>query len=376
MGRGRGFCQRTGRLRIEGSRAQGSGPLRILGVLALYSLVLSVAVGQQDSTAAPADSLGAPAFRIVEGGPVSIAAVLLPLRETKELTVGDRFKVELTVRRHRDINVSEPMPESIGAFVVLDHDSKTRYEGDTIVDVHTLEMAAFATGELELPRFLVAWQEDDEMLAARTDSVGIKVASTLPEDMEDIHDIKPQIPFPNLLPLWIALGVVGAGGLGLLGWRLFRRWRAKRLEQTPLPEPWEEALAALEALNVKELLSAGLIKRYYYALSEILKRYLTRRYGFPAIDQTTSEMVLAMKRVKVDEREDFVGFFRRADLVKYAKLVPPYSEMEGATSVARDLVNRTTPEEEGPRIQGSKDSSDPKSRRPSNPRTPEPSNPS
>ncbi len=347
-----GFCQRTGRLRIEGSRAQGSGLLRILGVLALYSLVLSVAVGQQDSTAAPADSLGALAFRIVEGSPVSISASLLPLREGKDLTVGDRFKVELTIRRHRDIGVSEPMPESIGSFVVLDHDSKTRYEGDTIVDVHTLEMAAFATGELELPRFLVAWQEDEEMLAARTDSVGIKVASTLPDDMDDIHDIKPQIPFPNLLPLWIALGVIGAGGLGLLSWRFFRRWRARRLEVAPLPEPWEEALAALEALKVKELLSAGMVKRYYYALSEILKRYLTRRYGFPAIDQTTSEMVLAMKRVRVDEREEFVGFFRRADLVKYARLVPPYAEMESAASVARDLVNRTTPQPVVPEAKG------------------------
>ncbi len=293
--------------------------------------------------------------------PVSVTAKLLPRKGVKELTVGDRFQVELVVRRHRDLTVYEPFPESAGPFVILEHESVTRYEGDTVVDTHTLEMAAFATGELELPRFVVTWPHGDSVLAVRSDSVGLEVASVMPEEMEDIHDIKPQIPFPNLLPLWLTLAVIGAAGLGLAGWRLFRRWRRKRLAEAPLPEPWEEALAALEGLNVAELLAAGRIKRYYYALSEILKRYLTRRFGFPAIDQTTSEMVFAMKRARVDSREEFVTFFRRADFVKYAKLVPPYGEMETAVTVARDLVERTTPEEEGPRGQGSEGTREKKS---------------
>ena len=129
-------------------------------IVPIAVLLLSpIAFAQVDSTVVDSvavDSAAAPAFRIVEGGPVSIAAELLPDARAEELTVGDRFKLELTVRRHRDVNVSDPMPESTGSFAVIDHDSRTMYEGDTIVDVHTLEMAAFATGEMEIPRFLVA----------------------------------------------------------------------------------------------------------------------------------------------------------------------------------------------------------------------------
>ncbi len=313
----------------------------IIGLLAT-GLVLAQGVAQADSVRAEPDSV-APGYRIVEHGPVSVAAKLKPQRTTKPLTVGDRFRLELTVKRHRGQKVSEPFVEELGRFLVLDRNTVTRYQGDTIIDVHELEMAAFATGEIAVPGFLVTWPEQGEVLAVRSDSLVLNVASVMPEDMKEINDLKPQIPFPNLLPLWLTLAVLGAGGLVFLGYRWFRAWRRRRLEPEPLPESWEEALAALRALPVKEWLSRGKVKRYYYMVSEILKRYLTRRYGFPAIDQTTSEMVLAMKRARIAERDGFVGFFRRADLVKYAKLVPPMPEMETAVVQAQDLVNRTTP---------------------------------
>jgi hypothetical protein len=329
-----------------------------MSLLRVFVVVLLAGpAGAADSLPTPDSTAAQPAYRLVTDGSVAVSARLVPRRTTRPLTVGDRFKVELEVRRHRDQRVSEPMLED-ERFVVLDHESVTRYEGDTIVDTHTLEMAAFAPGEIAIPGFVVAWPGDSGLLAARSDSLPLEIESVMPEGMEDVNDLKPQIPYPNLLPLWLTLGVVGLAVLGFVGWRLFRRWHRKRQEVEPLPEPWEEALAALGALPVQKWLAAGRVKRYYYAVSEIMKRYLTRRYGFPAIDQTTSEMTLALKRVRVGERDEFIAFFRRADLVKYAKLVPEPVEAAAAVSVARDLVNKTTPKEEGSRVQGFKGSSD------------------
>ena len=283
--------------------------------------------------------------------PVRVAAKLLPAGTRKPLTVGDRFDVELEVRRHRNQPVSPPALDD-NRFLVLDASSVTRYEGDTIVDVHTLTLAAFATGELYLPGFMVAYPEGDEVRVERSDSLALEIASVMPEDMEDIADLKPQVPFPNLLPLWLALGALAAAGLGYAGWRLFRRWHRVRRAGAPLPEPWDEALAALGALPVRDWLAAGQVKRYYYAVSEILKRYLTRRYGFPALDQTTSEMALALKAARIAEREEFIRFFRRADFVKYAKLVPERPELEAAVLTARELGEKTR-EQESPDGPGS-----------------------
>jgi len=140
--------------------------------------------------------------------------------------------------------------------------------------------------------------------------------------------------------------VFGAAGLGYGGWRLYRRYRRIRLYGALLPDPWDEALAGLDRIPADDWLATGHFKRYYYSVSEILKRYLTRRFQFPAIDQTTTEIVRAMKAAKTPEREGFGEFFQRADMVKYAKFVPPVSEAAAIIPTARELVKATTPKPE------------------------------
>jgi hypothetical protein len=275
---------------------------------------------------------------------VSVSAKLKPRRGSRNLTVGDRFGVELTVKRLRSVKASEPFAPGLEPLAVIDRRSVTRYAGDTIVDIHTLTMAAFATGDLRLPPFLVAYPFEGEVLAAASDSLPLEVASVMPADMKDVNDLKPQIQFPNLLPVWAMLAVFGAAALGYGAWRLYRRYRRIRLYGAPLPDPWDEALAALEAVPVQDWLRAGQVKRYYYTVSEILKRYLTRRFEFPAIDQTTTEIVRTMKQAKTPERQGFGDFFQRADMVKYAKFVPPPVEVEAVIPAARELVHATTPE--------------------------------
>lgn len=191
------------------------------GVL-LALLAAALAAGQPDSSAAQ-DS-GAPALRILNDGPVRVQAKLAGRRSARPLTVGDRFEVEVRVSHPRSLKVSPPFLEQPGDFVVLGQRAATRYQGDTAIEVYRLTLAAFAAGDIKVPPFLAVYQDVAGTAAAAAESLELKVVSVLPADMKDINDLKPQVQYPNLLPVGILAGLIA---VGLGAWLARRYWRRR-----------------------------------------------------------------------------------------------------------------------------------------------------
>jgi hypothetical protein len=278
-------------------------------------------------------------------GPDHVVTRLAP---TAKLTVGDRFQVTYVVTSAHPSLITGPIADSLGPFVIVGEQRKTTRRGDLDETAYRMGFACFEAGHQRLPalRFLVTAGSRSDTLTA--DTVGVTIASVLPGSMKDIHPLKPAETFPNLL-LWLIPAVALA--LALLAWlglRLYQRLRRlAALEPPPLP-PWEEALAALEGLPWRDWLAEGEFKRFYYRLSEILKRYLERRFEFDAVEQTTTELLASMRAQRLPMRDEIGRFYARCDLVKYAKTVPPVDEAERAIEQLRDFVVKTRPAPEAP----------------------------
>ena len=271
--------------------------------------------------------------------------VTMKVTPPSRLTVGDRFDVALTVSCANRSLVTGPLTDSMGVFVVAEEKRKTSVRAGYDESVYHLSVAGFQAGRHRLPVFVFIVQSTSKSDTLKSDTASVVIASVLPATMQDIHDLAPAEKFPNRL-LWIIPAlIVLLAVLALIGRRLWERYRRRQeLALAPLP-PWEEALAALDAMPWREWLETGQVKRYYYALSQVLKRYIERRFEFDAVEQTTTEILSSMRAHKTPMRDEIGKFFTRYDLVKYAKWEPPLEEAESAIGQVRDFVVKTKPVE-------------------------------
>ncbi len=166
--------------------------------------------------------------------------------------------------------------------------------------------------------------------------------------LTDIHDIKPALQMGADID-WI-YWVIGVALLLAIAYLVLRRFQQNRKRPTERPEmpqmaPEVEACQALDALAAD---SAGSAKAFYFRLSAILRRYIERRYGFPAAEMTTEELLPAVHRLALEPHlvQSFNRFCRESDPIKFADVTPAAERMPRDLAFVRYFVQQTTLREE------------------------------
>ena len=111
----------------------------------------------------------------------------------------------------------------------------------------------------------------------------------------------------------------------------------------PLIPAHQEALLTLDRIKEEQLWLQGESKQYYTQLTDALRRYLSRRYGVDAMELTSGEiLVLVRKADRIDpvltELKDILSL---ADLVKFAKWIPDEHESQTSLRQAYLFVETT-----------------------------------
>ncbi len=108
------------------------------------------------------------------------------------------------------------------------------------------------------------------------------------------------------------------------------------------------ALQSLDRIQEEKAWKDGKIKEYYSEISDVIRLYIENRYGLPALESTTDEIMQAFRSQVIDtqSKEKLQQLLRLSDLVKFAKLFPEEQAHELTLSNAFDFVNGTKREEE------------------------------
>jgi hypothetical protein len=189
----------------------------------------------------------------------------------------------------------------------------------------------------------------DENATAQRNAGGIApshpTSATGAGGMADIHDIKPII-IPKAFPwaaVWIAAAALVLIALLALGRFLWKKRRGTGEIPTLTPElpPEENARLALSALAGERIVDG---RRFYFRLSEILRRYLLERYGIGAPEMTPEELQPLVARLDLPAGQLGVltTFWTHSEPVKFAGRAALETEMTDDLEQVRRFVAVTT----------------------------------
>jgi hypothetical protein len=272
---------------------------------------------------------------------------------SQEVLLGDTFYFFVRVVYQPGVQVNLPASLVLGpAFEESARTDATRVNADgTITRDFEIAVLAFEVGDLTIPPIPVTYAAHGRALETMTDAVPVRVKSFLGEGEATLRDIAGPVGLErrDLTLIYVASGVALAVLLFAAGIILNRRLGRRRAEVLArLPEAvqrsaHDEALARLDDLESSDALDAEDLKPVYLAMSEILRAYIGRRFGLPALDLTTFEIgrELQSRPGGPVAAELITGWLERADLVKFAGYQASPDEARQALYDARIFIDRT-----------------------------------
>ena len=107
--------------------------------------------------------------------------------------------------------------------------------------------------------------------------------------------------------------------------------------------PDKKALQQIEQLKSGRAVEQEQQKEYYTALTDALRTYIKDRFGFNAMEMTSSEIIEKLMSLKEDNDtfNDLKMLFETADLVKFAKHAPMLNENDNNLVNAVSFINGT-----------------------------------
>ncbi len=111
--------------------------------------------------------------------------------------------------------------------------------------------------------------------------------------------------------------------------------------------PHQKAMQQIEQIKAEKMVTAEDSKEYYTRLTDTIRKYIEERYGFSAMEMTSSEIIAKLMETQDEGAlSELRHLFLTADLVKFAKYSTLINENDMNLVNAIDFINQTKLENE------------------------------
>ncbi len=228
----------------------------------------------------------------------------------------------------------------------------TSLNGDEMILHQNITLTSFDSGSWKTPSFPVNFDpvKDDTTLYVFADSIPVNV-SYEPDTTKSIRDIKPirDVTESSRLFEQIAQWFFGICDLALICWIIVGLTMAafkKKMQgmdagvEKNAKPAFEEAMAALDELKNTDLSDTLSVKNYHTRISEIFRRYATRKFQPGLMNKTTGEVLVNLQgnHISHEQVAKLAAALRCGDAVKFAKYLPPVFESQSAFDQVKETI--------------------------------------
>jgi hypothetical protein len=277
--------------------------------------------------------------------------------------IGGQMNLRLEVIQPDGLNVALPIfTDTITKNIeIVSHTRPdTVRNGDMLNIMCTYRITSFDSGLHYIPPITVEYLTGEMLERQESRSLALMVVNPFAEvDIEKgIFDIKQPLTlsfsFLEIIRIanWVLLAML-ASSLIVLG---IHWWRKKRnpikeilFREKPKEPPHIIALRELDRIKSDKIWQKGQIKPFYSQLTDTLRTYMEHRFNFSAMEQTTPEILKALKSINLTDeklRSCMAQILETADLAKFAKYEPLPDENDNCLAGAYLFVNSTKVEEQ------------------------------
>jgi hypothetical protein len=268
----------------------------------------------------------------------------------------DKRKILIGEQLHYRVSTSMPdntyrlswftVPDTAGHFQVVRQNKIDSSFVNGINFSQDITLTSFDSGLQVIPPFVLNFEElhGDSSFNLLTDSIPVEVSFSPMDSVKTFHDIKTIIEVKKEWPWWLWVVLVAAVVLLIFWIRFLVKFFRKKpvstdLFSSKLP-PYEEAMQSLTDLQQQYLLQKNEVKEYHSRLSEIFKRYLSRKTKTYKMNLTSDEILVELDEYDPGKEQlfAFANCLRMSSAVKFAKYIPPQNESEKCFDQVREMI--------------------------------------
>ena len=272
--------------------------------------------------------------------------------DSLQLMIGEQAKVELEVSLNANQKLqlpllSDTLVRGVEILEIAKPDTQMLNAGKRMLVKQEYTITSFDSALYYLPPFEVL--VDD--MPYRSKALALKVYSVPVDTLNPDQFFGPKsirevsIIWEDISTIfWLTLLMVALGGLGYYLYKRFKDNKPiiRKVKVEPKLPPHTLALQEIERIKGDKSLRIADPKTYYTELTDVLRTYMSDRFGFNAMEMTSGEIIDKLLETNdKDSIRELKYLFETADLVKFAKHSPLMNENDMNLVNAVDFINNT-----------------------------------